>query len=199
MVLVTTSTYRHLYYQLTVSKKSRTQLSMHVLSSPLLLSANLNKPTSASICHSRSVAADTSGIVSLFPFGTTHQVPLLCFLQLCSFILPRAFSLMKAGLTAESPGSFQVSYIPSPFARWLDDKGWVGRSQGHQNLQDIQSHLRLVAHTVKNLPAMRETPVWSLGWEDTLEKGMTTHFSIFAYKISWTDYQVAKSRTQLSH
>ena len=44
MVLVTTSTYRHSYYQLTVSKKSRTQLSMHMLSNPLLLSATLKKP-----------------------------------------------------------------------------------------------------------------------------------------------------------
>ena len=39
---------------------------------------------------------------------------------------------------------------------------------------------------VKNLPAMWETQVWSLGWEDPLEKGMATHFSIFAWRIPWT-------------
>ena len=38
----------------------------------------------------------------------------------------------------------------------------------------------LVAHLVKNLPAMRETWVRSLGWEDPLEKGKATHFSILA-------------------
>ena len=38
----------------------------------------------------------------------------------------------------------------------------------------------MVAQTVKNLPAMKETWVWSLGWEDPLEKGMTIHSSIIA-------------------
>ena len=38
----------------------------------------------------------------------------------------------------------------------------------------------LVAQTVKNLPAMQETGVLSLGLDDPLEKGMATHFSIFA-------------------
>ena len=40
----------------------------------------------------------------------------------------------------------------------------------------------LVAQTVKNLPAMQETWVQSLGWEDPLEKGMATHSSILAGK-----------------
>ena len=39
---------------------------------------------------------------------------------------------------------------------------------------------------VKNLPAMRETCVRSLGWEDPLEKGMATHSSILAWRIPWT-------------
>ena len=39
---------------------------------------------------------------------------------------------------------------------------------------------------VKNLPAMQETCVRSLGGEDPLEKGMATHSSIFARKVSWT-------------
>ena len=44
----------------------------------------------------------------------------------------------------------------------------------------------LVAQTVKNLPAMQETWVQSLGWEDPLEKGMDTHSSILAWRIPWT-------------
>ena len=44
----------------------------------------------------------------------------------------------------------------------------------------------LVAQLVKNLPAMWETWVQSLGWEDPLEKGKATHSSILAWRIPWT-------------
>ena len=44
----------------------------------------------------------------------------------------------------------------------------------------------LVAQMVKNLPAMQETCVQSLGWEDPLEKEMATHLSILAWRIPWT-------------
>ena len=40
---------------------------------------------------------------------------------------------------------------------------------------------------VKHLSTMRETRVRALGWEDPLEKEMATHFSIIAWKISWTE------------
>ena len=43
-----------------------------------------------------------------------------------------------------------------------------------------------VAQIVKNLPAMQETQVRSLGWEDPLEKGMATHSSILAWRVPWT-------------
>ena len=44
----------------------------------------------------------------------------------------------------------------------------------------------LVAQTVKHLPTMQETQVQSLGLEDFLEKEVTTHSSILAWKIPWT-------------
>ena len=44
----------------------------------------------------------------------------------------------------------------------------------------------LVAHLVKNLPAMWETWVRSLGWKDPLEKEKATHSSILAWRIPWT-------------
>jgi len=44
-----------------------------------------------------------------------------------------------------------------------------------------------VAHIVKNLPAVQEPRVWSLGWEDLLEKGMATHSSIPAWRFAWTE------------
>ena len=40
---------------------------------------------------------------------------------------------------------------------------------------------------VKNMPAMQETWVQSLGWEDPLEKGMATHSNILAWRIPWTE------------
>ena len=45
----------------------------------------------------------------------------------------------------------------------------------------------LVAQMVKHLPTMWETRVWSLGWEDPLEKEMATYSSILAWKIPWTE------------
>ena len=45
----------------------------------------------------------------------------------------------------------------------------------------------LMAQTVKNPPAMRETQVQFLGWEDPTEKGMETHSSILAWRIPWTE------------
>ena len=44
----------------------------------------------------------------------------------------------------------------------------------------------LLAQTVKNLPAMQETWVQSLGWEDPLEMGKATYSSIQAWRIPWT-------------
>ena len=52
----------------------------------------------------------------------------------------------------------------------------------------------LVAQLVKNLPAMCETWVWSLGWEDPLEKGKATHSSILAWRIPWTVYSMGSQR-----
>ena len=45
----------------------------------------------------------------------------------------------------------------------------------------------LVARMVKNLPAMQETWVLFLGWEDPLEEGMATHSSILAWRVSRTE------------
>ena len=52
---------------------------------------------------------------------------------------------------------------------------------------DTVYSMSVVAQTVKNLPAMQETWVRSLGQEDPLEKGMASHYSIFAWRIPWTE------------
>ena len=45
----------------------------------------------------------------------------------------------------------------------------------------------LVAQMVKHLSTVGETRVWSMGWEDPLEKAMATHSSILAWRIPWTE------------
>ena len=62
-----------------------------------------------------------------------------------------------------------------------------GRSAGEGIGYPLQySWTSLVLQLVKNLPAVWETWVRSLGWEDLLEKGTATHSSILAWRISWT-------------
>ena len=61
-----------------------------------------------------------------------------------------------------------------------------GRSIGEGIGYPLQhSWASLVAQLVKNLPAMQETWVQSLGWENPLEKGKATHSSILAWSIPW--------------
>ena len=56
----------------------------------------------------------------------------------------------------------------------------------------------LVAQLVKNPSAMRETWVQSLAWDDPLEKGKATHFSILAWRIPWTVHSMGlQSLTRL--
>ena len=61
---------------------------------------------------------------------------------------------------------------------------------------DITSHHSLVAQMVKNLPAVQETWVRSLGWEEPLEKGMAIHSSILAWKIPWTVQSMGSQRVR---
>ena len=62
-----------------------------------------------------------------------------------------------------------------------------GRSTGEGIGYPLQySWASLVTQLVKNLPAMRETLVQSLGWEDPLEKGKAIHSSILLWRIPWT-------------
>ena len=67
----------------------------------------------------------------------------------------------------------------------------LGRSAAEGMGYPLQySWASLVAQLVKNLPAMWETWVWSLDWEDFLEKGKTTHSNILAWRIPSTVYSM---------
>ena len=85
---------------------------------------------------------------------------------------------------------FPDSFIDKESACNAGDPSWIpgsGRSTGEGMGYSLQySWVPLVAELVKNLPAMWETWVRSLGWEDPLEKEKATHSSILAWRISWT-------------
>ena len=51
-----------------------------------------------------------------------------------------------------------------------------------------------MAQQVKNPPAMQETWVLSLGWEDPLEKGKAAHSSVLAWRIPWTEQTMGSQR-----
>ena len=71
---------------------------------------------------------------------------------------------------------------------WTEEPGGL-QAMGSQKSQKWlcmyapNANLCFIICAVKNLPAMQETWVWSLGWEDPLEKGMATHSSILAWRM----------------
>ena len=85
---------------------------------------------------------------------------------------------------------FPDSSVGKEFACNAGDPGSIpgsGRSAGEGTGYPLQcSWASFVAQLVKNLPAMQETWVQSLGWKDPLEKGKATYSSILAWRIPWT-------------
>ena len=83
--------------------------------------------------------------------------------------------------------------IPDPFLLLRDPgfitlpRNWLSHLSITFRLEHPELLAFLVAQTVKNLLAMQETPVQSLGPEDPLKKGMATHSSILAWRIPWTE------------
>ena len=79
-----------------------------------------------------------------------------------------------------------VKNLPACRKPGLDS--WVGKILWRREQLSLQySWASLVTQKVKNPPAMWETWVRSLGWEDPLEKGMATHSTSLAWTIPWTE------------
>ena len=87
-------------------------------------------------------------------------------------------------------GGFPDSSVGKESACNAGDPGSIpglGRSAGEGKGYPLQyCRASLVAQLVKNLPAVWETWVQSLGWKDPLEKGTATHSRILAWRIPWT-------------
>ena len=103
------------------------------------------------------------------PFGSSHHPSVLAPTQ--NFPIQKYLQHLYCILIS-------IGYTPWP----------ASNNSGHHNKHLCYAPWAfLVAQTVKNLPAMRETRVQSLGQEDPLEKKMVTHSSILAWRIPWTE------------
>ena len=80
---------------------------------------------------------------------------------------------IKTGVQTSSHSRYHMENLSIRLA-------WVFSHLQKRKSSDKQPRASLIAQLVKNLPAMRETWVWSLGWEDPLKKGKATHSSILA-------------------
>ena len=106
----------------------------------------------------------------LFRSGSDHELLIAKF----------RLKLKKVGKTTR-PSRYDLNQIP------YDYTVEVRKRFKGLDLTDFPGQTSLVAQTVKPLPAMRETWVRSLGWEDAVEKEMATHSSILAWRIPGTE------------
>ena len=104
----------------------------------------------------------------------------------CNTLKPRSLSVLRG-----SEKGFPGSSTAKESACNAGDPSLIpgsGRSAGEGIVYPLQdSWASLVAQTIKNMPAMQETWVQYLGWEEPLEKKTATHSSILAWRIPWTE------------
>ena len=112
--------------------------------------------------------------------------------------LPAMWEIWVRSLGRKDPLEKEMAIHSSILAWKISWTGKPGRSMRSQRVRHhwvsslsymyIQYHIAFPGNSVvKNLPAVQETQIQSLGQEDPLEKGMATHSSILAWKISWTE------------
>ena len=135
--------------------------------------------------------------------GATERKQLAFLMQMPLTLNPVPMDLMPLpwalgpGLVTSKEGYSKLFTLPQGQARTSESfKCNYSKSPTHETLNFKFSQIRtfacmsgalLVAQTVKNLPAIWETWVQSLGQEDPLEKGMATHSSLFACGSQWTE------------
>ena len=98
----------------------------------------------------------------------------------------------QAGPSLQSSSIYHISGVEKDTSNHLVSAPywWMSKQRLNEMICKFVPHFwrtSLLAQTVKSLPAMRETRVWSLGWEDPLEKEMETLSSILAWRIPWTE------------
>ena len=86
------------------------------------------------------------------------------------------------------PKAHLMSHSRISYSRWVITPSWLSELwRSFLYRSSVYSEASLVFQTVKRLPAMQETQVRFLGWENPLEKVMAIHSSPLAWKISWTE------------
>ena len=96
-----------------------------------------------------------------------------------------SLSVLTAGEVLPTPQTchlFTASFLPSSSRRNCSDFKGSSHEIGHTQMMGAS----LVAQLVKNPPAMQETQVQFLGWEEPLAKGKATCSSVLAWRIPWT-------------
>ena len=99
-------------------------------------------------------------------------------------------SIYGGGFEPSVPGKKPIFFQPQDIfwgntLQWQDIGGREARGAGVVILLVSSLWASLIAQLVKNLPALQEILVYFLGWEDPLEKGKATHFSMLAWRIPW--------------
>ena len=125
----------------------------------------------------------------------------------CPHSFPASGTFLESAVHIRWPKYWSFSFSTSPSKDYLGlislKIGWFDLVAVQRSLRSLLKHhsiqrhqffstppslwASLVAQMVKNPPAMWETWVWSLDWEDSLKKGMATHSSILACRIPWTE------------
>ena len=115
-----------------------------------------------------------NAILQVPVFGSLHQLGENPFLDLgINTICPAKTLLLQVSFSVQA---FSPSQLQQSFSFWP-----------YYPIYILHIKVSCLAQTVKNLPAMQETWIRFLGLEDPLEKGMSTHSSLLAWRIPWTE------------
>ena len=98
---------------------------------------------------------------------------------------PLLFTSLPFTAICKASSNSHFAFLHFFFLEMVFIKLYLYQNANFKTSQHI-SGASLLGQLVKNPPEMRKIWVWSLGWEDPLEKGKTSHFSILAWRIPWT-------------
>ena len=129
----------------------------------------------------------------MYLFIPKHIMLCMCLSRFCICYFPGYSRTSSASLQTNSPLNSRLRWPPQ--AAPLTSAAAVPPMGSHSTsciplfsfLKSLYIGVCSVAQMVKNLPAMQETCVWSMGWEDPLEKEMAAHSCILAWRIPWTE------------
>ena len=126
------------------------------------------------------------------PDNTHNIVWFISLTTHCCYSIKQIFMEFIVLCKALKASQLRHSHILN--TKCLNHHGYSEKSKKSNINYCTYTRASLVAQLVKNLPAVQETWVWSLGWEDPLEKGMATHSSILAWRIPWTVSSMGSQR-----